>query len=49
MNRLVILTSNVEDLTQVAQTLFGGKLVSPDILEEMILGGVPEVSVSLGL
>ena len=42
------LISNVEDLTQFAQALFGGELVSPDILEEMITGGVPEVGLGLG-
>lgn len=42
------LISNVEDLTQFAQALFGGELVSPDTLEEMITGGVPEAGLGLG-
>ena len=42
------LISNVEDLTQFAQALFGGELVSPDTLEEMITGGVPAVGAGLG-
>ena len=51
------LISNVEDLTRFGQALFGGELVNPDTLNQMITAGVsvptddpliPEIGLGLG-